>query len=80
MTFALGSPIGDIAWAPAVATSFAAVTEAGAVVAFDLRHGTAEPLCEQRVVAGAGLTRLAFHPRYPVLLVGDDRHVPFASF
>lgn len=73
MSFALGSPVGDVAWHPQSATIFAAVTEDGLARVFDLHQNTAEPLCEQRVVAKAGLTRLTFNPGYPILLVGDDR-------
>ena len=75
MSFALGSPVGDVAWSPFSATVFAAVTEDGLTRVFDLHQNTAEPLCEQKVVAKAGLTGLAFNPKYPVLLVGDDRYV-----
>lgn len=73
MSFALGSPVGDVAWYPPSATIFAAVTEDGLTRVFDLHQNTAEPLCEQRVVAKVGLTRLMFNPRHPILLVGDDR-------
>lgn len=31
------------------------------------------PLCIQKVVRKAHLTRLAFNPLHPVLMVGDDR-------
>lgn len=78
MSFSLGSPAGDVAWSPYSATVFAAVTEDGLVRVFDLHQNTTEPLCEQRAVAKTGLTRLAFNPRFPVLLVGDDRRASSA--
>jgi len=43
---------------------------------FDLATDTNAPLCVQKVVRKAHLTRLAFNPTQPVLVVGDDRHVP----
>ena len=73
MSFNLGSPVGDVAWSPSLATIFAAVTEDGLARVFDLQQNAAEPLCEQKVVAKAGLTRLSFSKNYPVLLIGDDR-------
>ena len=73
MSFALGSPVGDVAWSPCSATVFAAVTDDGLTRVFDVHQNAAEPLCEQKVVAKAGLTRLVFNPKHPVLLVGDNR-------
>ena len=45
---------------------------------FDLAADTNAPLCVQKVVRKAHLTRLAFNPKHPVLVVGDDRRVPSA--
>ena len=73
MSFALGSPVGDVAWSPFSATIFAAVTEDGLARVFDLSRNATEPLCEQRLTAKAGLTRIAFNPQLDVILVGDDR-------
>ena len=42
---------------------------------FDLATDTNAPLCVQKVVRKAHLTRLAFNPTQPVLVVGDDRRV-----
>ena len=42
---------------------------------FDLATDTNAPLCVQKVVRKAHLTRLAFNPTQPVLVVGDDRQV-----
>ena len=41
----------------------------------DLAADTNAPLCVQKVVRKAHLTRLAFNPTQPVLVVGDDRQV-----
>ncbi len=75
MTFDLGSPVGDVAWEPGSATTFAAVTEEGRVVVYDLAIDKRQPLCEQRIVSKGQLTHLAFNSVHPVMLVGDDRHV-----
>ena len=73
LSFDLGAPVGDVAWAPYSSTLFAAATEDGRVVAYDLSASTSEPVCEQATVQQAQLTRLAFNPRLPLLLVGDDK-------
>ena len=73
LSFDLGAPVGDVAWAPFSSTLFAAATEDGRVVAYDLAASTSEPVCEQAAVQQAQLTRLAFNPRLPLLLVGDDK-------
>ncbi|KAK9824529.1 hypothetical protein WJX72_011108 [[Myrmecia] bisecta] len=73
MTFDLSNSVGDVAWAPYSATVFAAITDDGKVHVFDLTQNKHEPMCEQKVVQKAKLTRIAFNPKHPVLLVGDDR-------
>lgn len=73
MTFDLGNAVGDIAWSPYSSTVFAAITDDGKVVVFDLAENKHEPLCEQQVVKKSKLTHIAFNPKHPVLLVGDDK-------
>ncbi|KAJ1514622.1 cytoplasmic dynein with WD40 domain [Coelomomyces lativittatus] len=73
LIFDFGCPVGDIAWAPYSSTVFAVVTSDGKVVVFDLDSNKYEPLCTQQVVTKAKLTRLAFNPFEPVILVGDDK-------
>eukprot|EP00887_Chlorella_sp_A99_P003522 scaffold7.g3522.t1 len=73
MSFDLGSPVGDVAWAPFSATVFAVATEAGRVHVFDVAQSRSAPICAQRAAKKARLTRLAFNARHPVLLVGDDK-------
>lgn len=73
LSFDLGAPVGDVAWAPFSSTLFAAATEDGRAVVYDLVASTSEPVCEQSVVQQAQLTRLAFNPKLPLLLVGDDK-------
>lgn len=73
MTFDLNNSVGDVAWAPYSSTVFAAVTADGKVNVFDLDENKHEPMCEQKVVRKAKLTKIVFNPKYPVILVGDDR-------
>lgn len=73
MSFDLASAVGDVVWAPYSSTVFAAVTADGKVHVFDLNKNKNEPLCAQAVVKNAKLTRLAFNPKEPILLVGDGR-------
>ena len=71
----LGSPIGDVVWAPYSSTVFAVCTADGKVYVYDLNVNKYEPLAEQIVVQKkrTKLTHIAFNQRYPVLLAGDDR-------
>ena len=73
MSFDLNNAVGDVAWSPLNSTSFAAVTSDGKVHVYDLEINKHEPICEQKIVRKAKLTKVAFNPEYPVLLVGDDR-------
>ena len=75
MSFALGSSVGDVAWSPFSSAIFAAVTDDGLARVFDLSCNATEPLCEQRLTAKAGLTRIAFNPKLDLILIGDDRLV-----
>ena len=47
LRFDLGSQVGDIAWAPYSSTVFAAVTQDGRVVVFDLSVNKYNPICNQ---------------------------------
>lgn len=71
----LGSPVGDVVWAPYSSTVFAACTADGKVYVFDLNVNKYEPLCEQIVVQKkrTKLTHITFNQHYPILLAGDDR-------
>ncbi|CAL8085872.1 unnamed protein product [Calicophoron daubneyi] len=72
--FDLGSPVGDVAWAPYSSTVFAAVTTDGRVHVYDLSINKYESLCNQLVVPKkkTKLTHLAFNPKYSIIVVGDD--------
>ena len=76
-TFDLNSAVGDVAWAPYSSTVFAAVTADGKVHVFDLNVNKYEAICEQLVTPKkkTKLTHIAFNPKYPILVVGDDRWV-----
>ncbi|CCI39960.1 unnamed protein product [Albugo candida] len=73
MSFDLGNAVGDVSWAPYSSTVFAAVTSDGKAHIFDLIENKNEPLCEQKVVKRAKLTKVAFNLQDPIILVGDDR-------
>uniref|UniRef100_A0A3B3WS86 Dynein axonemal intermediate chain 1 n=1 Tax=Poecilia mexicana TaxID=48701 RepID=A0A3B3WS86_9TELE len=73
-TFDLGSPVGDVCWAPYSSTIFAAVTIDRKVHVFDLSINKFEGICHQIVVAKkTRLTHIEFNPIHPIIIVGDDR-------
>ena len=69
----MNNSVGDVAWAPYSSTVFAAVTSDGKVHVYDLSANKHEPVCEQKVVRKANLTKIVFNPKDPIVLVGDDR-------
>ena len=71
--FDLGNAVGDVCWSPYSSTVFAAVTTDGRVHIFDLAQNKREPLCCQKVVKKARLTKVSFNPIDYILVVGDDR-------
>lgn len=71
--FDLGSPVGDMAWAPYSSTVFGAVTADGRFFLFDLSVSKTDPVCVQPIIKKGKLTHVAFNPTYPVVVVGDDR-------
>jgi len=80
LSFDLAQAIGDVAWAPYSATTFAAITSDGAgastsgvVHIYDLSVNRNDHVCEQKVVKKAKLTHVAFSSTEPIIIVGDDR-------
>ncbi|VDO13688.1 unnamed protein product [Rodentolepis nana] len=75
--FDLGSPVGDVAWAPYSSTVFAAVTNDGHAHIYDLNVNKYAPLCHQLIVKkkNSKLTQVAFNPVRPVIICGGDRLV-----
>ena len=73
MTFDLQNCVGDIAWAPYSSTVFAVCTSDGKVSVFDVAQQKHKPMCQQKIVKKARLTKVVFNPKHPILLVGDDR-------
>ena len=86
--FDLGSQVGDIAWAPYSSTVFAAVTQDGRVVVFDLSVNKYNPVCNQvslwtlfsvfqkEISFSQGiLNQIAFNKSEPLLVVGDSKGV-----
>jgi dynein intermediate chain 1, axonemal len=72
MTFDMNTSVGDVAWAPYSSTVFAVATADGKVSVFDLAQNKHGPICSQKVIRKGSLTKVAFNPRHPILLVGDD--------
>lgn len=73
MSWDLNNAVCDVAWAPFSSTVFAAVTSDAQVHVFDLAVNKIEPLCKQKVVRKAKLTKVVFNPVEPIILVGDDK-------
>ncbi|KAJ2948558.1 hypothetical protein O0L34_g7812 [Tuta absoluta] len=73
--FDLGSPVGDVKWAPYSSTVFAACTAEGRVYVFDLNVNKYRPICVQAVVSKKTkkLTRIDFNQKLPVLVCGDTK-------
>ena len=69
----MGGPVGDAAWSPTSSTVFAAATESGRVLVYDLAHSMEWPLCKQKIAQKVKLTKLVFSETAPVLLVGDEK-------
>ena len=73
LSFDLGNAVGDVMWSPYSSTIFSAVTSDGKVYLFDLQENKNDPLCEQKVVKRARLTKLKFSYKDFIILVGDDK-------
>ncbi|CAG9564092.1 unnamed protein product [Danaus chrysippus] len=73
--FELGSPVGDVKWAPYSSTVFAACTADGKVYVFDLNVNKYRPICVQAVVSKKTkkLTRIDFNPILPIVVCGDTK-------
>ena len=69
----LGNSVGDVIWSPYSSTIFSAVTSDGKVHIYDLYENKQDPLCIQKVVKRAKLTKAKFNSSDYVLIVGDDR-------
>lgn len=75
ISFDLGDAVHDVAWAPFSSSVFAAITGDGRVCVFDLSQNKLKPLCDQKIVKKAKLTRISFGLNHRIVLVGDDRGV-----
>lgn len=74
LIFDFGCPVSDLAWAPYSSTVFAVATSEGKVLVYDLDFNKFDPICSQQIVGGKSkLTRIAFSPFDPIIVVGDDR-------
>ncbi|XP_050550779.1 dynein intermediate chain 2, ciliary isoform X1 [Spodoptera frugiperda] len=73
--FELGSPVGDVKWAPYSSTVFAACTADGKVYVYDLNVDKYRPICVQAVVSKKTkkLSRVDFNLKLPVIVCGDTK-------
>jgi dynein intermediate chain 1 len=69
----LGNAVGDVVWSPHSSTIFSAVTSDGKVHVYDLYENKQDPLCVQKVVKRARLTKASFSTSDHILIVGDDK-------
>ena len=69
----LGNSVGDVSWSPYSSTVFSAVTSDGKIHLYDLFENKHDPLCVQKVVKRARLSKVLFNSREFILIVGDDR-------
>jgi dynein intermediate chain 1 len=65
--------VGDVIWSPYSSTIFSAVTSDGKVHVYDLYENKQDPLCVQKVVKRARLTKARFNNDEFILIVGDDK-------
>ena len=65
----------DITFAPHSSTVFAVVTSNGELFIYDIDINRYEPICQTPVVEtqDGSLTSVSFHPKWPVILVGDEK-------
>lgn len=77
--FDVGDCVGDVKWAPYSSTVFAAVTNEGKVYVFDLNVNKYKPIAVQAIVSKKRnkLSRIAFNPKMPIIIVGDDKYTIF---
>ena len=73
ISFDLGNSVGDVTWSPYSSTTFSAVTSDGKVHIYDLYENKKDPLCSQKIVKRAKLTKIRFNPDEYLLIVGDDK-------
>ena len=69
----LGNSVGDVSWSPYSSTVFSAVTSDGKIHLYDLYENKHDPLCVQKVVKRARLSKVRFNSKEFILIVGDDR-------
>jgi len=62
-----------VIWSPYSSTIFSAVTSDGKVHVYDLYENRQDPLCVQKVVKRAKLTKARFNCSDYILIVGDDK-------
>lgn len=69
----LCNSVGDVAWSPYSSTVISAVTSDGKIHLYDLYENKHDPLCVQKVVKRARLSKVRFNSKEFILIVGDDK-------
>ena len=69
----LGNAVGDVSWSPYSSIIFSAVTSDGKIHLYDLCENKHDPLCVQKVVKRARLSKVWFNSKEFILIVGDDK-------
>ncbi|OHS94521.1 Dynein intermediate chain 2, ciliary-related protein [Tritrichomonas foetus] len=67
--------VNDLQFAPHSSTIFAAATSDGELFIFDIGVNRYQEICRTDVVESndGSLTSVRFHPKWPVILIGDDK-------
>ena len=73
LTFDIANVVGDVVWSPFSSTIFTAIASDGKVHVFDLNENKHDPLCTQRIVKRAKLTKVRFNSQDYIIVVGDDK-------
>ena len=60
-------------WSPYSSTVFAAIASDGKAHVFDLCENKHDPLCVQRIVKRAKLTKVRFNTQDYIIIVGDEK-------
>jgi len=71
----IGQPVTDAQWSPHASTILGVITRSGDALVYDISMSKEVPLCHQRISGTDSLTKIVFHRRNPLLLVGTSAYV-----
>lgn len=66
----IGQPVTDAQWSPHASTILGVITRSGDALVYDVSVSKEVPLCHQRISGTDSLTKILFHRRDPLLLIG----------